>query len=309
MLSKRMLAATLALSAAAVALAGCGQSVGQHVVAAKLLSSANSSAAHTSFAASFELQAKLGLTGVSGLPSSELEQLQKLQTKLNSADLSGAVEYQDSSQLEGKLSLNPLLSQPVSFIYVSGVEYVDYDSGGWQQVEPVRGASIAIAPSPAAVPSWALGLGTLAKQETKVTDLGQTTIEGSSVDHLRAVVSGAGLAKIFQATLTDLPSSKVSSAEASELAGLIQFGQAEADSYLLTSSGLPMQESASGQLSLNLAALSLLDPGQPAVTGTVTLSFTGKVDFSRYGASFGITAPANVASGPAKLPSGLSQLF
>jgi hypothetical protein len=304
-----MLAATLTLSAAAVALVGCGQSVGQHVVAAKLLSSANSSAAHTSFAASFEGQAKLALTGVTGLPSSELQQLQKLQTELNSANLSGTVEYQDSSHLEGNLTLSPLLSQPVSFIDVSGVEYADYDNGGWQQVDPVRGTSIALSPSPAAVPAWVLGLGTLAKQETKVTDLGKTTLDGSSVDHLRAVVSGAGLEKIFQAVLADLPSSKVSSTGASALAGLIQFGQAVADSYLLTSSGLPKQESASAQLSFNLAALSLLDPGQAAVTGTVTLSLSGKVDFSRYGSSFGITAPAKVAAGPAKLPSGLSQLF
>jgi hypothetical protein len=176
-------------------------------------------------------------------------------------------------------------------------------------VDPVRGTSIALSPSPAAVPAWVLGLGTLAKQETKVTDLGKTTLDGSSVDHLRAVVSGAGLEKIFQAVLADLPSSKVSSTGASALAGLIQFGQAEADSYLLTSSGLPKQESASAQLSFNLAALSLLDPGQAAVTGTVTLSLSGKVDFSRYGSSFGITAPAKVAAGPAKLPSGLSQLF
>jgi hypothetical protein len=307
--SRKMLAATLALSAAAVALSGCGQSVGQHVVAAKLLSSANSSAAHTSFAATIEAQAKLGLIGVSGLPSSELQQLQKLQTELNSADLSGTVEYQDSSLLEGNLAVAPLLSQPVSFIDVSGVEYVEYGSGVWQQVEPVHGASISLAPSPAAIPSWALGLGALAKQETKVTNLGNSTIDGSSVDHLRAVVSGVGLEKIFQATLADLSSSNVSSTEAAALAGLIQFGQAEADTYLLTSSGLPKQESASAQLSLNLAALSLLNPGQPAVTGTVTLSLSGKVEFSRYGASFGITAPAKVAAGPAKLPSGLSPLF
>ena len=308
MVGRRALAA-LMLPVAVAALAGCGQSVGKHVVAAKLLSSANSSATHTSLSASFELKASVSLTGASGLSSSELQELHVLETDLNSADLTGAVDVQDSSHVEGSLSLTPLLSQPVRFIEVSGVEYINYDGGGWHRAGSAQGGSAALPSSPASIPSFALSLGNLAKHETTVTNLGPTTLDGSAVDHLRAVVSGPGLDKILQAALGDLGTANISSAQASELASLIQFGRAQGDSYLLTSSGLPMQESGSAQLSLNLSTLSLLDPRQAAVTGIVNLNFSGRVDFSHYGANFAIAAPTTVAAGPAKMPPGLSQFF
>lgn len=314
MTSKAQAAGGVAAVAGILVLAGCGSSHASPAVAANLLSNANTTALATSFRAQFEGTLHLTTTGVSGLPASSASQLQRAQFELNSARIRGTIEYQSPTTFEISYSFPPVLSQPLQVIDVAGAEYASVNGTQWHSVSSAAVGRSGQLPSQFAnLPSQLKSLGLNANGATTITNLGATTVNGVAVDHLRSVVSAAGLDKIFSGALSALSSGTGSSSlgsEATVLAQLIHFDSAQADTYISTSTNLPVQESASGGMSFNLAALALLAGGQGApIRGTLSFAFGFSVSYGDYGSHFSIAKPADVVAGPLPTPqSGLSAL-
>lgn len=313
MISKVRYVGGAAAVAGVLILAGCGSSQSSPAVAAKLLSNANTTALATSFKAQFQGTLHLTTTGVTGLPTASAAQLQQVQSELNSATVRGTIEYQGPKTFEVTYSFPPVLSQPLEVIDVAGAEYASIDGTHWHAVSTSSVGGGQLPSQFANLPSQLKTLGLNAKGATTITNLGSTTLNGVAVDHVRAVVSATGLDRIFSGALSTLGSGSGSSslgAEATILAQLIHFDSAQADTYISTSTNLPEQESASGGMSFNLAALSLLSGGQDAhIAGTVAFGFGFTVSYGDYGAHFSIAKPGDVVAGPLPTPKlGISAL-
>ncbi|MHB1502284.1 MAG: hypothetical protein ACYCYK_14345, partial [Candidatus Dormibacteria bacterium] len=289
-----------ALALGLLALAGCGSSPAHRsdkLVAARVLSTANRTAWSTSFTARIQGTVRLTLSDVSGLPSQTLKRLQQLQQQLNSTSISGSIRLESPTDFEVTYSFPPFLPSPLEVIYAGGTKYASSNGTQWHRLGPSGGAgSLGKLPFEiGSLPAALRALGSATSGATTITSLPATTVDGVAVDHLRAVVSGTGLARILTGGLGAGSSTGGSGAATQALSALVNFQPATVDTYIGQRTRLPVLESASGGASLDLAALSLLGSTATAqAKGTVALGYDFTVTFSGYGSHFSIAAPTNV---------------
>jgi hypothetical protein len=313
MVKAAQFSAAAAAAAAIVVLAGCGSTpAGHRPQAAALLSSANNTALSTSFRAQFQGTAKVSMSGVSGLPAATMQQLQKAEGQLNSATLSGTLEFENSTNFEVTYSFPPFLTSQLAVLEVNGVGYASLNGTSWYALTSSTTTSAGLSAQMANLPSQLKALGTEAKGGATVSTLPDTTVDGVAVTHVRAVISGSGLDKIFTGALEQFAKTGSGSSAggvAAALTQLVNFDPARADSYISQSSKLPVRETASGSMSFNLAALSLLGSGQiPQVQGVLSLSFATTINFGDYGHHFTISKPSDVVPGSLPQPSSPSSV-
>jgi hypothetical protein len=307
------LGGTAVAALAVAALAGCGATPASHsdrAVASRALDAATRSALATSFRANLTGSVRLSLTGVSGLPSSSLKQLTQLQQQLNSSTVAGSVEFQSPTAFATTYRFSPLLPAVVDVIEVGGVEYASDNGTSWHLV-PAASSAKKPASLSGSLPQPLRSLAQLAGGATAVSHLPATVVDGVSVDHLQARISGAGLDQILTKGLGAGPAGR-SGAELQALAPLLNFGPATIDSYISKATKRPVQESVRGAMSFNLAALGLLGSAAiPSAKGSLALRFDLTVTFSGYGSQFAITKPSDVVPGPlpTRTPPALSSLF
>lgn len=308
MIKGTYLAGAVAAAAGVLALAGCGAAqAGHRPLAAELLSSANNTALSTSFKAQFQGTAKLTMSGLSGLPATTMQQLQTAQGQLNSSTLTGTLDFENPTNFEVSYSFPPFLTSQLDVLEVNGVGYASLNGTTWYQLAASTAPSGGLSAQAANLPNELKALGTEAKGAATVSSLPNTTVNGVAVTHVRATISGSGLDKIFTGALDQFAKTGSGSSAGGAMAALAQlvnFNPAQADSYISVGTKLPVRESASGSMSFNLAALSLLGAGQlPKVQGVLSLSFTSTINFSDYGHHFAISKPADIAPGALPQPS------
>ena len=315
----RSLIAVAAAMTGALVLVGCGAAAApnpnnSHAVAAKLLGAANSGAFGTSFRVTFKGGLNMTLAGVSGLPAASQQQLAKLQTELNSGPVSGTIDYQSPTEFRVTYDVPAFLPTPLQLVQVGGKAYASLNGKQWYQADAVPTGSSQGAALPSSLtnlPAALKRLGTLAQGGATVTSSGPQSRHGVEVDRLHAVITSAGLEKIFSSALGALSSGATSSA-GTPLAGLsqvLQFGPATGDVYIATKTHLPQEEAFNGGVAMNLGVLALLDPSPtPAPRGSVGLTANFAANFGEYGATFTIQKPAGIVPGPLPLPGYLTQL-
>lgn len=305
---------TLLLGALGMAaLAGCGGTPSAHrspAVAANLLGASNTAALNTSFEASFSAGASVDISGLTGLPASTRQQLRKAVQTLNGASLKGTLQYQSSGTFELSYSLPPVLTQKVTLLEVGGAAYVSLNGNQWYSAAAAAPGSLggSLPGKLGNLRSELRNLGKQLKSATRVTDLGSGgTVNGVATDHLRATVAGSALNGVLANAITQFGSGRGSGLGA--LTSLITFGSTTVNSWVATGNHRPQRVTANSSMTLNLGALSLLAPGSaPTVGGSASVAVHFAVNFSRYGASFGLQKPASVLPGAPALPSGpLSQ--
>jgi hypothetical protein len=297
----------LTAAVAAVLLAGCG-AVAHHrspAVTANLLGASGTAALGSSFEANYSATLSISLQGVSGLPAATLRQLQQEAARLSGSTVTGEVLYQSGGTEELTYSLPALLPGTVHLLEVGGAGYLSLNGTQWYAL-----------PSSAAggLPGGAAALQTQLRQllaslrsATKVTDLGSGgTLNGVPTEHMRAELPGSALA----AALTGvLGRSTGGTPGAGILPQLVNFGSTTVDGWVATTNHLPQRLTSSSSATLDLGALSMLAPsGTPSVTGSAAMAVRTVVDFSHFGADFGLSKPAAILPGSPQLPqSSLSQ--
>ncbi|NNM96713.1 MAG: hypothetical protein HKL89_03805 [Candidatus Dormibacteraeota bacterium] len=314
---QRTLIAAAAMTGALV-LVGCGAAAtsstrNSHAVAAKLLGSANSSAFATSFQVTFKGGLNMTLTGVSGLAASSQQQLAKLQTELNSGPVSGTIDFQSPTEFRITYDAPAFLATPLQLVEVGGNSYASLNGQQWYREGAVPTGAGGVAPLPSSLtnlPAELKSLGTLAQGGATVTSSGPLSRDGVEVDHIHAVVTSAGLEKIFSSALSTASSSATPSAiPLAGLAQLLQFGPSTGDVYIATKTHLPQEEAFNGGVSVNLGALALLAPSQTrAPRGSLGLTANFSANFGQYRATFKIQTPTDIVPGQLPLPSSLNQL-
>ncbi len=314
---QRTLIAAAAMTGALV-LVGCGAAAtsstrNSHAVAAKLLGSANSSAFATSFQVTFKGGLNMTLTGVSGLAASSQQQLAKLQTELNSGPVSGTIDFQSPTEFRITYDAPAFLATPLQLVEVGGNSYASLNGQQWYREDAVPTGAGGVAPLPSSLtnlPAELKSLGTLAQGGATVTSSGPLSRDGVEVDHIHAVVTSAGLEKIFSSALSTASSSATPSAiPLAGLAQLLQFGPSTGDVYIATKTHLPQEEAFNGGVSVNLGALALLAPSQTrAPRGSLGLTANFSANFGQYRATFKIQTPTDIVPGQLPLPSSLNQL-
>ena len=314
---QRTLIAAVAMTGALV-LVGCGAAAtsstrNSHAVAAKLLGSANSSAFATSFQVTFKGGLNMTLTGVSGLAASSQQQLAKLQTELNSGPVSGTIDFQSPTEFRITYDAPAFLATPLQLVEVGGNSYASLNGQQWYREDAVPTGAGGVAPLPSSLtnlPAELKSLGTLAQVGATVTSSGPLSRDGVEVDHIHAVVTSAGLEKIFSSALSTASSSATPSAiPLAGLAQLLQFGPSTGDVYIATKTHLPQEEAFNGGVSVNLGALALLAPSQTrAPRGSLGLTANFSANFGQYRATFKIQTPTDIVPGQLPLPSSLNQL-
>ena len=302
---------TLAAAVAAILLAGCG-AVAHHrnpAVAANLLGASGTAALGTSFEANYSATVRVSLRGVSGLPSATLQQLQQQVAKLTGSTVSGEVLYQSSGTEELTYSLPALLPGTVHLLEVGGAGYVSLNGTQWYALGS-RAAST--------LPGAGAGLQTQLRQllaslrsASKVTDLGSGgTVDGVPTEHLRAELPGPALAAALTGVLGSLGRSPGASPGAGIVAQLVDFGATTVDGWVATTNHLPQRLTSSSSATLDLGALSMLAPsGTPPVTGSAAMALQMAVDFSHFGADFGLSKPAVILPGSPQLPQSFLSQF
>jgi hypothetical protein len=282
-----------------------------------MLQAANQQALNSSFQVDFSSQLHVDLSGVTGLTGVSSRELSLVQAEINSAGLTGTAQVQSQTQAEVTLSLPPLLSQPLHVIELNGAEYVSEDGTQWHVVGAGQsglagGLGSAAGGSLTNLRSELRSWGQDLRNSATVTNLGNTEINGSQVDHLRTNLSGAAMSQVLSQVLSSVASQLTSSAPAlsSELPlieQLLQFTEVKADSYVLTSSGKLDRASLAVGLKLDLSTLSTLAPaGAGLPGGTASLTYAGAANFSAYGQNFNIQKPSQIVAGPLPTPSGLA---
>lgn len=300
----------LTAAAAVALLAGCGAAT-QHrspTVVANLLGTSGTAALGTSFEAGYTATLSVALKGVSGLPPAAQQQLQQAVTKASGSAVTGTILYQADGTYEVTWSAPALMPETIHLLRVGGRRYVSLDGTQWY----------AVGSGPAAArPGGTGGLQTQLRRllstlrsATRVTDLGSGgEVNGVATEHLRAQVPGSALGAALSGAIASLGKAAGPPAGAAMLSQLLTFGATTVDGWVATSSHLPQRLTASSSATLDLGALALLGPsGTPAVTGSASLGLEMAVDFSHFGADFGLTKPTNVLPGSPQLPqSALSQ--
>ena len=300
----------LTAAVAAVLLAGCG-AVAHHrspAVAANLLGSSGTAALGTSFEANYTATVSISLQGVSGLPAATLQQLQQAAAKLSGSTISGQILYQSSGTEELSYNVPALFSGTVHLLEVGGAGYVSLNGAQWYAIQ---------SPGASSWPGGAAGLQTQLRQllsslksATKVTDLGSGgTVNGVPTEHIQAELPGSALAAALSGALGSLGQSTGATPGAGILSQLVNFGTTTVDGWVATTDHLPQRLTSSSSATLDLGALSMLAPsGSPSVTGSASMGLQTGVDFSRFGADFGLSKPAVILPGSPQLPqSSLSQ--
>ena len=300
----------LTAAVATVLLAGCG-AVSHHrdpAVAANLLGASGTAALGTSFQAGYSATLSLSLHGVSGLPPATLQQLQQEAAKLSGSTVTGEVLYQSRGTEELTYSLPALFPGTVHLLEVGGAGYVSLNGTQWYALGSAGAA---------ALPGGVAGLQTQLRQllaslrsATKVTDLGSGgSVNGLPTERMRAEIPGSALASALAGATGSLGKSAGATPGAAILPQLVNFGSATVDGWVATTNHLPQRLTSSSSATLDLGALSMLAPsGSPSVTGSASMGLQTGVDFSRFGADFGLSKPAVILPGSPQLPqSSLSQ--
>jgi hypothetical protein len=303
---RRLLTAAFAV----VLLAGCG-AVAHHrspAVTANLLGASGTAALGTSFEANYSATLSISLQGVSGLPAATLRQLQQEAARLSGSTVTGEVLYQSSGTEELTYSLPALLPGTVHVLEVGGAGYLSLNGTQWYALP---------ATATGGLPGGAAALQTQLRQllaslrsATKVTDLGSGgTLNGVPTEHMRAELPGSALAAALTGVLGGLGRSTGGTSGAGILPQLVNFGSTTVDGWVATTNHLPQRLTSSSSATLDLGALSVLAPsGTPSVTGSAAMAVRTVVDFSHFGADFGLSKPAAILPGSPQLPqSSLSQ--
>ncbi|HEY6537747.1 MAG TPA: hypothetical protein VI138_01750 [Candidatus Dormibacteraeota bacterium] len=298
---------------AALVLVGCGGNAASHRTAGAILQAANQEALSGSFQMAFSGQLHVNLSGLTA-PGVSAGELDLIQAEINAARLTGTGQVDTKKKdFEISFTLTPLLTQSFHVLYLAGTEYVSENGTTWyleKATTPSASAAGSLGKFKAAFKSWGQDL----RHQATVTNLGQTTIDGQSADHLQTTVSGADLNQAFATFLGqvvgDLGSQASSvSGELPALEALFQFGQATSNSYVLDGSGELARTSVASAMTLNLGELAKLVPSQSGLpTGSVPLTFSFSSDFSDYGKSFDLVKPSHIAPGPLPTPDGLGAL-
>lgn len=281
-------------------------------MAAEVLSSSNSAALGTSFQATFNVKMAASAVGVAGLPAATEQQIEHAATTLNGLDVQGTLDFQSPTTFEISYSMPPLVSQQIHLLRVGGSSYISTNGTQWYALASAGGGAGSV-PAPSKLSnlkSQLLKLGDAAKSATHVTNLGDTKLNGVTVDHLRATVTGAGLdAAVGKALAGAATSSAGGGASLAILDQMLRFGTTTADSWVAVASHLPQRVSASSSAKLDLGAFGSLLGGSSGskVGGTISMSGSFTVDFGRYGANFSLAKPSQVLSGSPQLPTSLSQ--
>jgi hypothetical protein len=300
----------LTAAAATVLLAGCGAAVHHpsHAVAANLLGTSGTAALGTSFEAQYSATLSISLQGVSGLPAATLQQLQQEAARLSGSTVTGEVLYQSSGTAELTYSLPGLLPGTVHLLEVGGAGYVSLNGTQWYALPAP--ASGGLPGGPGALQTQLRQLLASLASATKVTDLGSGgTVNGVPTEHMRAELPGSALAAALTGALGSLGQSPGATPGAGILSQLVNFGPATVDGWVATTNHLPQRLTSSSSATLDLGAISMLAPsGTPSVTGSAAMSLQMVVDFSHFGADFGLSKPAVILPGSPQLPqSSLSQ--
>lgn len=310
------MAAPGVILATALVIAGCGAAGangGGPAVAAKLLSSSNSAAMGTSFQVVFDMKLSASAVGLSGLPAATEQQIQKAASSLNGVDVKGTLEFQSPTTFEMTYTMAPLAPQEIYLLRAGGGSYISTNGRQWYSLAAVAGSGAGV-PAPSKLSnlkSQLLQIGKAAKAASHVTNLGDSKLNGVTVDHLRATVTGAGLDSVMGQALAGAATSSASGgASLAVLDQMLRFGTTTADSWVAVASHLPQRVSATSSVKLDLGALGALLGGASGtkVSGSISMGGTFTANFSRYGADFGLAKPTSVLPGAPQLPSSLSQL-
>lgn len=300
----------LTAAVAAGLLAGCGAAAHHRspVVAARLLGASSRAALGTSFEADYTATVTISLRGVSGLPEATLQQLQQVAAKLSGATLSGQILYQSSGTEELTYSLPALLPGTVRLLEVGGAGYLSLNGTQWYALPP--GAAAAGSEGAARLQPPLRQLLSSLRSATKVTDLGSGgAVNGVPTEHIRAELPGSALASALASALGSVAHSAGASPGTGVLSQLVNFGPTTVDEWVATTDHLPQRLTSSSSATVDLGALSMLGPsGTPQVTGSASLALQTAVDFSHFGADFGLSKPKVILPGLPPLPqSPLSQ--
>ncbi|MGH7611582.1 MAG: hypothetical protein ACREN4_06150 [Candidatus Dormibacteria bacterium] len=295
--------------AAVALLAGCGGAgFSQSRPAGKILAAANSITLGQSFQVNFSAQMSVDLSHVKGLGSVTQSELDLIQSEISAARLEGTVQMQNSSTIEGTLTLPPLLKTPVHLIDLDGAGYISYDGTHWYQQSASAGTGATLQKLRGQFQTWGKQL----QGQAQVVNKGDTTFDGTSVDHLQTTVPGAALNTFMAQEIAGLSAvlptlGPQQSSEIKALEQLIQFTGETGDTYVNTANGHLVHASGTTTLDLQLGALALLAPGQSGLpSGYAGITFTVSGDFSDWGQQFNIQKPGHVLPGLPPAPSGLS---
>lgn len=280
-------------------------------MAAKLLSSSNSAAMGTSFQVAFDMKLTASAVGLSGLPAATEQQIQKAASSLNGVDVKGTLEFQSPTTFEMTYSMAPLAPQDIYLLRAGGSSYISTNGRQWYSLAAAGSGATVLTPSKLTnLKSQLLQIGKAAKAASHVTNLGDSKLNGVTVDHLRATVTGAGLDAVMgQALAGAATSSAGGGASLAVLDQMLRFGTTTADTWVAVASHLPQRVSATSSVKIDLGALGALLGGASGskVSGTIAMGGTFTANFARYGANFGLAKPTSVLPGAPQLPSSLSQ--
>ncbi len=273
-------------------LAGCGPApASHHAHTSSLLLRASNSALATSVAVSFSGSVSVNDSSATGLTQAELQALRQL----GQTTLTGSARVENRQNAEATYTASPLLPYQVSAVVANGQTYLRVGSGSWYGPLSSKMASPSLAPGAGSFVTtfkkWLSGL----SSSTKVQNLGTTTLNGQTVDHLQAQVAGTSLHNL----LGGLVGSSGGGSQLGGLSSLLQFGTETVDAYVDPSTDRPVQVNETGSLTVQLGPLGLLDPSQFSGTagGQVALTMNLKVGLSDYGADYNIQAPGSPLPG------------
>lgn len=299
----------------AMTLAGCASGTGStDGPAGAVLQAANQRALAGSFQVAFSGQLQVDLSGVTPPAGVTAGELSLVQSAINSTELTGVAQVQNSKEVSLTVSLKPLLTQTWHVLYLAGSEYISDNGTQWHEV-PASSSSKAAAGDAGQYKSDFKTWGDDLRNDVTVTKLGTTTIAGEQVEHIQTAISGANLnqalATILSQALGGLGSQGASlKSDLPAIEGLIQFTQVKSDSYVLTSDGDLVRTDVTAGLTIDLSQLAALDPAQPGLpTGSVPITATFTANFSDYGQDFNLSKPSHIVAGPVPAPSGLGSAF
>jgi hypothetical protein len=237
------------------------------------------------------------LSGLQGVPSKELDQVSSM---LKNLTVDGTADVQDSKHVRMNLTLKPLLDKPVVAVLYDGQAFVSEDGGKtFADAGSFNLQGLPVSPEDQ--------INSL-KNSAQVQDLGPTTRNGTSVDHLHATLGPDYLSSMLNKA--------GGSAEAQQLgqvfAQLFQVKDGGMDVYVRTADGKLDSSDTRLTMSFDIGKLMQLFAGAlggsaqvppDAVTGAMSLAETGTATFTDYGAKIQVTKPTVDPSAP-KLSTG-----
>jgi hypothetical protein len=260
---------------------------------------ASTQASSSSYHMKLHGTASVDVSGLQGVPPEELNQLGSLFKNLT---VEGTGDVQDSKHVRMNLTVTPLLDKPIVVVFYDGQGFVSEDGG--KTFADAGSFNLQGLPLSPDEQINALNAG------GQLKDLGTTTRNGTSVDHLHATLGPDYLSSLLNKAGGSAQGQQLSQA----FAQLIQIKDGGVDAYVRTADG--KLDSMDSRLSMSfdigklmqLIANSLggsagaqIPPN--AVTGAMNITEDGTSSFSDYGAKIQVTKPTVDPNAPS-LPTG-----